>query len=632
MITAIRNHAQSWLIKVLLGLISITFVVSFSIGRFTADRLVLVRVGPNEISVNEFNREYEQELDALRQRFGENADAMALQFNLRKQVFDRLVNRQLVLNAAREQGQVVTDEEVSAAITSQPNFRIDDRFDHATYLSVLAQNRLTPEGFEESTRRDLQAEKYQRNLLAGLVVGKGEVDQRYRIENEKVVVEAFQMAPEAFKGKVASDAEAEQAYYDANKRDFMQPDRFKLRYFVLSLAQVEANVKLKERAIQRYYERYQDERFTTPMQVRASHILKKLPKGALAEQETKARAELTEVLKKAKQGADFAALARKHSEDVSKDKGGDLGYFVLEDMLPEFAEAAFALERGEMSGIVRTDFGLHVIKVTGVKPGVTKSLQDARPEIEKTLRNLRAERKLNLEAERLPRRIAKEGIEAVAEGWKLEPVTSGWIDATGVLKKLGSTRGLYGQLRNRSTGESGVWRRNPLQGHVFYRILQKKDAFQRPLDDVRKQVTEKVLAARMADAAVEEAKAAFKQLTTYKAFKAEARKRGLKIVTSEFTSVDTSIPEVGLNREFLSAAFRLTADEPIGLSINGKTAHLMYLKKRHIPNANNEKDIREQITARIEAEWAQYFLQTELDRLKAETEIEVVTPELVSSL
>ena len=149
---------------------------------------------------------------------------------------------------------------------------------------------------------------------------------------------------------------------------------------------------------------------------------------------------------------------------------------------------------------------------------------------------------------------------------------------------------------------------------------------------MRKQVTEKVLAARMADAAVEEAKSAFKRFTTYKAFKAEARKRNLNIVTSEFTSVDTSIPEVGLNREFQSAAFRLTADKPFGLSINDKTAHLMYLKKRHIPNAKDEKNIREQITARIQAEWAQYFLQTELERLKAETEIEVVTPELVSSL
>ena len=632
MITTLRKHAQGWLIKVLLGLISITFVVSFSIGRFTADKLVLAKVGDNEISVNEFNREYEQRLDVLRQRFGENADAMAVQLNLRKEVFDQMVNRLLVLSAAREQGLVVTDEEVSAAITPQAAFRVDDRFDRATYLRVLAQNRITPEAFEERTRHDLQAEKFQRNLLAGLVVGKVEVDQRYRIENEKVVVEAFQMTPAAFKSKVASDAEAEGSYYDAHKQDFMQPDQFKLRYFVLSLGQVEADVKLKERAIQRYYERYQDERFTTPKQVRASHILKKLPQGALAEQETKARAELTEVLKKARRGADFAALAKKHSQDASKDKGGDLGYFVQEDMLPEFADAAFSLKRGEISEIVRSNFGLHVIKVTGVKPGATKSLQEARPEIEKTLRNQRAERKLNLEAERLPQRIAKEDIETVAAGWKRELVTSGWIDATGVLKKLGSTRGLYGQLKNGRVGESGVWRRNPVQGHVFYRILQKKDAFQKPLADVRKQVTQKVLATRMADAAVEEAKSAFKRLTTYKAFKAEARKRKLNIVTSEFTSVDTSIPEVGLNRDFQSAAFRLTADKPFGLSINDKTAYLMYLKKRHIPNAKDEENIRTQITVRIQAEWAQYFLQTELDRLKAETEIEVVTPELVSTL
>ena len=632
MITAIRNHAQSWVVKVMLGIIMLTFVVSFSIGRFQADRLVLAKVGAREISVNEFNREYEQELDALRQRFGTNADAMAAQLNIRKQVFDRMINREVILAAAKDQGLLVTEQEVSDSITSQPYFRVNDQFDFATYRSVLAQNRITPEAYEERARGDLKAQKFQRNLLAGLVVGKQEVEQRYRIENEKVIVEAILMNPAAFKASVSSSPEAEKAYYEANNDDFMQPNQFKIKYFVLSLDRVESGVTLKERAYQRYYERNREERFSTPKRVRASHILKKLAPDASLDAEAKAREGLDKLLKQIKGGGSFEALAKKHSEDFTKNKGGDLGFFTREDMLPEFSEVAFSLEPGQVSGILRTNFGLHLIKVTEVEPGVVKSLEQVRPEIDKILRSQRAERKLKLEAERLPQRIGKDGLEAVAKEWKREALTSEWIDGTGVLKKLGSTQNLYNLIKNSKSGDTGVWQRNPVQGHVFYQIAERKKAYLKPFEDVKKQVVAKVLAERMAEAALQQAKANYKSIESYADFKAAAKKRKLPIITTEFTSVDRAIPEVGINREFQEGAFRLTSAKPFGLSIDGKTAHLMYLKKRYIPKSDDEETAKERITARIQAEWAQYFLQAELERLKSEIEIEVVTPELVSSL
>ena len=440
------------------------------------------------------------------------------------------------------------------------------------------------------------------------------------------------MEPDRFKGSVKSDAEAEKAYYEAHKDQFTQPDQFKLDYFVLPLGAVEADVSLKERALKRYYERNQEEKFSTPKQIRASHILKKVSANATPEAAEKARTAMAALLKKIKGGADFAALAKKHSEDLTKNKGGDLGLFTREDMLPEFSDAAFALQAGQISGIVRTNFGFHLIKVTEVKPGKVKTFDQARPEIEKLLRAQRAERRLKFEAERLPQRISKEGLQAVAAELKREVSQLDWVDGTGTAGKLGAAQGLYNVIRKGRKGDGGVWRRNPVQGHVFYQITEKKASYLKPLAEVTKQVAEKVMAERMADAALQEAKTVYKQLKTYDDFKAAAKKRNLKIVTSVFTSVDRNIPEVGVNREFQDTAFRLDSAQPIGLSIDGETAHLMFLKKRYIPKPKNEANIKLNITARIQQQWAQYFLQSELERLKAEIEIEVVTPELISAL
>lgn len=632
MITAIRNHARSWVVKVLLGVISVTFVISFGVGQFAADKLVLVKIGGEEILVSQYTREYERELDRLRQRYPENAEVFAQQLNLRKQVYDRIVNRHLILKAAESSKFFVSDAEVSDSITSQPGFHVENRFDVDTYRYILNQNRLTPEKFEERTRQDLQLEKYQRNLMAGLVVAQAEIDERYRIENEKVEVEAFQMEAAKFRKEVKSDVAAEKAYYESHKKVFTQPEQYRIEFFVLPLAKVEPAVKVKERAIKRFFERNQEAKYTTPKQVRASHILKKVPQDAPAETMAKVRKEMEKIVAEAKKGGDFAKLAARHSEDYTKDKGGDLGFFEHEEMLPEFSDAAFSLEPGNLSGIVRTNFGLHLIKVTEVKPAVVKGFEEVKAEIEKDLIAQRAERKLGLEADRLPRRIGKEGIEAAAREYGLKATTSPWFDNRKTIPGVGSSAPLHAQLRTRKVGDSGVWRRNPVQGHVFYKILEKKAASLKPFGTVRKQAAQKVIAERSEEAAVAAAKAAFKNIKTYQGFKAAAKKRSAILKTTSFTAIEYSVPEIGTNKEFQQAAFRLSKEKPFGLSIKNKTAHLLFLKRRFLPKIDKEQEAKQQIETRLNNEWAQYFIDKEIERLKVATEIEVITPEIAGTL
>ncbi|MCH8883816.1 MAG: SurA N-terminal domain-containing protein [SAR324 cluster bacterium] len=148
MLTAIRNHAQSWFIKVLLGIIVLTFVISFGIGTFSGTKEVLVRLGNHEILVSDFTRQYQNALENLRQQYPDNADTIAEQTNLRPQIYNQMVNRYLMLKEARAQGFAVTKDELQNAIRAQSMFHVDGNFDFNTYRTILSRNDFTPESYE----------------------------------------------------------------------------------------------------------------------------------------------------------------------------------------------------------------------------------------------------------------------------------------------------------------------------------------------------------------------------------------------------------------------------------------------------------------------------------------------------
>jgi len=632
MITQLREHAQSWIIKILLGLVALTFVISFGMGGFSNEKQVLVKIDSEEILVQEYFKVYEREMEGLRQRFPENAEMFAKQINLRKQVFDKMVNRHLILKAARKNGILITDQEVSDRVQSQEAFHVSGNFDYQTYESILKQNRLTPDGYENQVREDMIVQKFQRNLIAGLVVSKQEIDQRYRIEREKIAVDFIHFDPTKFLGTVKSDPAMEQQYYEANKTRFTQKDQFRVSYFILPLGNLEKSVDIRDRAIERYYERNVEEEFSTPGEVKASHILKRVPLDAKPEEVAKVKAAMEKVLKEARGGADFAKLAKKHSEDGTRDKGGDLGTFRREDMVPEFSEAAFALPPGGISDLVRTNFGFHIIKVFKNNPGIRKPLAEVKPKILQTLRSKRAERTLSLEAERLPKKIETEGLEAVASQFKLKVYKSGLFDDQKSLDLIGDSALLYGQIRSRKKGDAGVIKRNPLQGHIFYQIEEKKPSFVKPMDQVKAELAQAVRQQKSRELAVNAAREAYKTLSSPERFRAVALQYNLKIKSSNFTAIDQSLPEVGMNRQFSSTAFGLEKSKPYGLSIQGTDAHLIRLVKKEIPADKEEETNKREIGLRLEGQWAQYFLEQKIQELKEDADIEMVSPDFVANI
>ena len=631
MLTFMRNSAQSILIKGLLGIIVITFVISFGVGTFTNQKEVLVEVGREEIMVNQFQKRYQQEMDRLRNEYGENADVFAQRFNLKEQVMNDMVNRSLLLQAAEEAGLVVTEEEVRQTVTSQEMFHVDKRFDISTYHAILSQNRITPADYEALIRQDLLLARQRRNILAGIVVTPGEVEQRYKVENEKAEVVVMTVDPDKFRLDQAPDEAALKAYYDKNQVQFTQDKQFKIRYFLLSLADVEQDASISERAVTRYYERNREHDYTKARKVRASHILKKVASDAPAEEVEKARKAMEAVLKEVESGKNFGELAKVHSEDLTKMKGGDLGFFAFEEMLLPVAQAAFKLQKGGTSGLVKSQLGFHIVKLTDDQPAVVTPLEAVKGEIEKKLIAQRAENRLELELKRLPGKLATEGMEKIAGGLGKTPVETPLFDSRAILDKIGSALPLYGQLGMKRQGQAGVWRRNPVQGHLFYEVVEVKEQSVKPMEEVKKELASAVELEARKEKALAEAKEVFPQLKSVADFQAYARKKGFNQKTVSFTAVDNSVEGFGFNKELQHTGFGLSAEKPVGLSIKDNQALLVLFKRRFMAEPEKAAEKLEVVKTQLEVSLREYVMQKEISRLKEELKVKVVTPELVAT-
>jgi len=650
MLTQIRNSAQSWIIKLLLGLIMVTFVISFGVVSINNPKEVLVEVDSHEILVSQFQREYRDAEKRLGRLYQVNADqiaAYARQINLRRQVMNQMVDRYLILKAARKEGWRVSAQEVEKTIRKDKSFHIENRFDYAKYTQILAQENYTPDQYEELLENDLLEQKHRLNLIAGIVLGDKEVDQRYRLENQRVEVDYFQVNPEKFRpaGEI-KDVEIK-AFHEKNPKLFTEKPRFRVRYFVLGLSHLEKGLKVRKRAVTRYFERNKDSEFSTLKQVRISHILMRMTKGgeqnAAKDGVTKGdagitkekarekaiRAKMDKVLARARAGEDFAGLARKFSEDLTGKKGGDLGFSDKDEILPWFLDAAFSLPKNGISNVVKSPSGLHILKVTDIKPGKKQTLEEVRGKIEDFIRAKRAENKLKLAVEQTPSKIKTEGFDKVAASLQLQPVDSEEFGPGEVMKGLGSINRLYNQIRRARKGDSGVWRRNPVLGHVFYEVTEKKNAYVKPLKTVRSQVVEILRKKRRRKAALSKAKSTVKSMKDAAAFTAFAGKLSFPIKTVSFTVVDNSIAGLGVNPDFLRSAFKLTAEKPFALNIKDEQAYLMRFKRRFFKDPKREAEIKRRIRRQLEDTYRQYVIDTETKRLRSKAKIVLLIPELV---
>ena len=406
MLKVFRDNLKylSWILWLVIAIFVAFIFVDWGIGGLGGDDQNVnyaAKVGGETVSMQDFERTYRQLETQYRELYGERfSPELAQQMQLPMQALDRLVARQVLLQEARDMDLVVSDEEVRRAILEVSAFQgADGAFiGNEDYAAILRQNGHTPASFERSMREDLLVSKLTGALQQTVRVSDSEVERAYRERAERAAMR-FVVLPEShFQGQVSSTPEELRAYYEVHRDDFRLGDQRVVDYLLVDAPRLQQGLEISPAEARTWYDSHTEE-FTQPEQVRARHILLKVGAERTAEQ---ARGELEALRQRLAAGEDFAALARNASEDpASAPRGGELGVFGRGQMVPEFEEAAFAAQVGELVGPIETSFGVHLLQVEEKRPAGTRPFEEAQPQIVARLRQERAQTQAEAKAKEL---------------------------------------------------------------------------------------------------------------------------------------------------------------------------------------------------------------------------------------
>ncbi len=300
---------------------------------------------------------------------------------------DDFITRELLLQRAHESGYRVSDRELAESITRIPALQVDGKFSRDRYAMLLRQQGRSEAEFEQEYRRDLETSQLRNAIAISSFVTPGELRQRVELQGETREV-AYAVVPAAgFAAQVQVTPADITAYYDKNKSQFMSPETVALQYLKLDLADIAAGVQVTEEGLKKYYDETAAERNAVPERRKAAHILIETG-GDDAAAQKKAEA----VLARARAGEDFAKLAQENSDDPgSRSAGGELGWAPREAYVQPFSEALFALQKGEISGLVKTQFGYHIIRLEDIEAPRVRDFDEIRAELEPEYRRDQAQ-------------------------------------------------------------------------------------------------------------------------------------------------------------------------------------------------------------------------------------------------
>jgi peptidyl-prolyl cis-trans isomerase D len=558
MLDRMRRH-RGWL-KWSLAVVCLTFVVFF-IPNFTstgaAPSEVLAQVEGRDITVRQFQRRYSAQIQAYRNAYGSQlSDQLLRQLGIEQQILQQLVDEEAMVAEARRQGMRVSDEEVRARILAFPQFQENGQFiGEARYRQLLQFSNppMTPQEFEENLRDALMVQKLRDVVSGWMSVTDAEVAAEFRNRNEKVRLDVVPLTPDAFRSLVSvSDADLA-SYFESKKETYRIGEKRKIRYALVDVAQVREQVTVPEADLEAFYKQ-NIAQYSTPEQIRASHILLKTD----GKEEAAVKAQADAILKRIRSGEDFAALAKQYSEDESNSaNGGDLDYFGRGTMVPEFEQAAFAMKPGEVSEPIKTSFGFHIVKLVDHRPATTRPLAEVRAELEDQLKWQRAQQ----EAERIAKGLESQ-LKTTADLDRIAKERGFHVQDTGLFLRdepidgLGPSPEVAAQAFQLAEGAVTPALRVS-RGWVFASVTGKQDPYVPQLDEVRERVREDLTRERAADIAKSKANEIAATLKAASDFAAAAKRVGLEVKPTELVARGTALPDIGISPEIDKIAFSL---------------------------------------------------------------------------
>lgn len=385
MLEFIRKYAQGLVAWVIFGALIVMFALWGIQSYFSPSATESVaKVNGEPITAGQLQNAVRSYQARLRAMLGKNYDPrMFTNERVKKTVMQSLINQEVLAQAAHKAGFRISDATLSAAIRSRSEFQRDGTFDEGLYTRLLANQGLSPARFEQQLRRAMLVDQLTGGVMNTALVTDRDVRDIVRIKEQKRDFGYMVIPAKRFTGDVKVDDAQIKALYDKDASRYSVPEQVSIDYLDLSVADLAKDIHPSEAQLKKYYTDHLGD-FGTQETRRASHILIAVDKDADKKAVAAARAKAEDILKKLHDGASFADLAKKYSDDPgSAAQGGDLGYFGRGVMDPAFEKAVFSLSPGQVSGIVRSAFGFHIIKLQDIKAGKTKSFAQVHDEIQR---------------------------------------------------------------------------------------------------------------------------------------------------------------------------------------------------------------------------------------------------------
>lgn len=368
MLEVIRAHSKGWVAKLILTLITVPFAL-FGIDAYLKDAgagASVAKVDGATISI----QEYRNAMQSLRDRFQKEnpKDIGALDSpEVKQSVLDRLINTRLLNAEVVNSNFKVSNEQLAQFITSLPEFQQGGKFSQEVYDKLLSQNQMTPSQFEKKMRGELLLQQVRDGIPGLAFSAKAVEDAVLNVEHQQREVTVAEIKTADFISQVNVDPSEVQAYYNKHKDKFKVPEQVKLEFVMLSASTLIPKMQTTEEEAKKFYDENAS-KFQGGEQRHASHILIGVGATATAEAKAEAKKKAEKVLAEVKKNpGKFAELAKKYSQDPgSAEKGGDLGTFGRGSMVKPFEDATFSLKVGDVSGLVQSDFGYHIIKLTEI--------------------------------------------------------------------------------------------------------------------------------------------------------------------------------------------------------------------------------------------------------------------------
>ncbi len=383
MLDIIRRNAESWVVKAIFGVIIVVFIFWGVSSLDGTSPSIMAYVNDEPITIGEFRERYEDRVNMLTQ--GRGGLKPEMQQQVRGIVFNELILSKLLLQEAKRLNMGATPEELFAILSKEPAFQNKEgKFDKEVYLQRLQEQSQPVGKFESGLAEQLTLSRLQTYVMSTAFATPEEARALYAFGGEQRSIDYVLFDRAEYLGGITPTEDQIATYYETNKEMFREPKRISVEYLLLTPETLAKNHAVTEEEIKSYYDAHSKDYFQQPERVKVRHIMLRLPEGASQEEKDRVLAEALKIYGEAQTG-DFAALARKYSDDASAANGGEIGWVSRGEMIKVFEDAVFALKQDEISRPVLTPFGYHIIKAEAKEPARLRSLAEVHDEIKTTL-------------------------------------------------------------------------------------------------------------------------------------------------------------------------------------------------------------------------------------------------------